>query len=369
MIPNDAIDELASRILRRREGGSEAWRGPYLLFLGDGCARAAGIHTPDLARRGLEMLGTVAGGDDDACVEHFEGTLASLEPSDAGLLLESLFASIAVPAFYQQLAQLVLERFFPIILTTNFDTLLEQALDGVGVKLGDYRVTTFSDRYPISTSTGGSEMVHIIKLHGDVASKVVHFTPDSVQEALGSSRSFIKSELSGDMILAAHRIDDDPINQWLGHRRDRELWWVNAEPPNDFQRFETFGAERNEIVGDVGDLNNFFFQLALRLQRTDRVRPRRKRSVEQPGIVRLVDSIRDRVRSSQIVGGSVRDYLDQHADALRRELSSPTPDLYAVSASLGATISLTQRLHDEFGASVVDLTEIEQLRSFDKGSF
>lgn len=208
-------------------------------------------------------------------VERFLDATATMKKEHVARMLQSIFATIPIPSFYQQLAQLVRERFFSLIITTNYDTLLEQALDAVGFRPFDYHVTTFMQGTPVSTSTGGGELVHIVKLHGDLAREVIHFTPDAVETALRSSRGFMKAELRGDLILVGYRFDDEPINRWLSHNSQRELWWVAPEPAADPALFSSWGAERHELTGSFGNPSIFFAQLSLRLLRLtqSRVRP------------------------------------------------------------------------------------------------
>src|SRR5438105_11256730 len=115
---NSAVDDLAERVLRRR---GMTYPGPYILFLGAGCGRAAGV--PDLsqlARTAMRLFGSPLpeGSSDDDVTAAFLDQIESLKPAHVARMLDRLFATTPVPTFYQYLAQLVRERFFPLILTT-----------------------------------------------------------------------------------------------------------------------------------------------------------------------------------------------------------------------------------------------------------
>jgi hypothetical protein len=275
MVPAPAIDELAREIhLRRVPNGPLAGRGPYILFIGEGCARAAGAPSrEDIARTALRTFGFEPSADpripSDMLWALFKKHTASLSSSQFGRMLRSLYGRVPVPEFYQDLAALIREQYFPLILTMNFDTLLEQALSQSGVRSSDYRVTTFGASRISSGSDneqGRPPLTHIVKLHGDLAQNTVLVTPEQIDEALRRSMQWIKSDLAGDIIMVAHIVDPaDPIDRWLSHSHQRQLWWVDrGGPPPDISRW---GSDVHAIGDELGRPGVFLSQLALRLLR------------------------------------------------------------------------------------------------------
>lgn len=269
MIPNSGIDSLAKELRERREAMS-----PYILLLGEGCAAAAGAPSRvDIARealRAFDPLGGLIGQSDEDVFLRFANHTRSLVPAQLGRMLKGLYSRVAVPSFYQDLALLIRERYFPLIATLNFDTLLEQALARVGVTPAECRVTTFDRRGAVSNwqDRGGAPLVHIVKLHGDLAQDAVQLAPGQIQEALDASRRWISSDLIGDLIIVGHTLSDSPIERWLAQSTDRELWWVNDAHPSDLSRIQSWTRGNvQEITGDLGKPQVFFTQLALRLLR------------------------------------------------------------------------------------------------------
>lgn len=456
MISSPSIDNLSARIRERSSIDSPgSWPGPYILFLGEGCARAAGAPSrAAIAREALRLFGSE--GDvprpnepDDVVFARFAKQTEKLTPGQMGRMLRSLHSQIAVPSFYQYLALLVRERYFPLIMTMNFDTLLEQALATAGTRSSDYRVTTFSRRKVSSPreAIGSSEpLTHIVKLHGDLAQDIAQITPEQIEDALNASRQWIKSDLKGDVVMVEHILSDDPIDRWLGHSPQRELWWVGQEPPMDFDKVSSWATGSiNQITGEEGRPQVFFPQLALRLlrapdQRESTESPEsspvfagskvegvqskvtdpladtlhneilRNQSVlynlEQEGVTgerspqveaqityhkrqnfrledrfrslpdvrsRVVDCVRrigDRIRdqgrtviSDSAAADSMIQFVDTQLDMLERELQKDTPNQIVVSASLGATLTLADRLLTEYGAHIIDPEDVKNLAS------
>jgi hypothetical protein len=420
MIPSPSIDDLAGRIRER------AHTGPYVLFLGEGCAVAAGAPSAaDIARAALRTFGfegatkTIS---DEEVAERFAKHAERLSRSQLTRMLRSLYASVPVPSFYQDLALMIRERYFPLVVTMNFDSLLEQALAAAGVRNADYRVTTFGvGRSPTEPDpvTSRAPLTHIVKLRGDLAQGTAHVTPDQIETALRGSRQWIKSDLKGDLIMVGHVLNEDPIDRWLAHSPVGELWWVSKEPPTDPARVAAWSKERHDIIGDLGRPQVFFLLLAVRLLRQPAERPSEAAPVESPDLSdilqreivrnqsvlytleqdgppgdrapqlqaqidyqkRQIVRLEDRMRALPDVRPRVLDVVKKIGDAVRRadgfapladyvqgqlatleaECGKETPNQILVSASLGATLTLANRLLTEYGATVVDPEDVRQL--------
>jgi hypothetical protein len=454
MLPAPSLDDLTRRIRSRCDDSG----GPYVLFLGAGCATAAGAPAiENVARDLLKTFGydtTPASPDEpyEHVLSRFLEHTNKLSRSQLTRMLRSLYAKVPVPSFYQDLALMVRERFFPTIVTTNFDTLLELALETVGLRNSDYLLTALSPRSrseiaPVRNLRPGSEpLTHIVKLHGDLAQDIAYLTTGEIEQALSASRQWIKADLSGDLIMVGHSPGEGPIDAWLAHAPQRELWWVSTEdqPP------PAVGAWSNDIhvlSGDFGRPQIFFQQLALRLLRApeasdaaapvddlgpqadaalESMRPagaadrepdslvdtlqreilrsqavltslsqeampgarsaetqaqiqyqkKRLSSLEdrlrllpdvKPRVVELVDRILASIRGVDASGSTtinlegVAAYVERESETLKRELRGDTPNGPIVSASLGATLTVADRLYTEFGESVVKVNDLRAL--------
>jgi hypothetical protein len=277
MIPNQEIDRLTDKMAQ----------APFILFLGAQCARAAGIPSVETMARQIVNLydqdTRVAGGavaskevDPKELMDHFYKMLEGMSDGMRYRMLQSFYQSIPVPLFYQDLALLIKKHYFIRILTTNFDTLLEQALNGAGLEREkDYQVLSLgstSDRavFYKRKKEGETNPVQIIKLHGDIAQKKVSITPDEIEEALYSQLMLIKGKLKGDLVMVGYDFECDPIEEWLVKSKSHrdELWLVNSELPQPPQANPTEWAQQViYIKGEAAKPESFFNQLSLRLLR------------------------------------------------------------------------------------------------------
>jgi SIR2-like domain len=297
MIANPNIDELvlkmsercnAPGILSLSRKFSEYNGEPYILFLGVGCSVAAGAPTmSQLAQKVLELVSSdesyadfvpPTNVDDEERLKYFYKLTDSMSPGQRFRILQSFFANIPVPIFYQQLAVLIKAGYFTKILTTNFDTLLEQACNGAGLELGyDYEVTTpttgeansFDNYWEQSTPANDKEIVQIIKLHGDISQQQLDLAPWRIEELLMRGRRAIKSELKGDMIIVGYEFESIKVNEWLQNtsRAREELWWINSTLLNGYIDINNWADSIKIIPENIASPEAFFNQLSLRLVR------------------------------------------------------------------------------------------------------
>ncbi|MBS0160200.1 MAG: SIR2 family protein [Nitrospira sp.] len=361
-----------------------------------------------------------------------------MQPSQFARMLRSLYVNVPVPAFYRDVAALVRERYFPLIVTTNFDTLLEQALAQTGVRSSDYKITTIGTRTFDAILPSEEPLTHIVKLHGDLAQDTAYVSPEQIDDALRTSRQWIKSDLVGDIIMVAHVVDNaDPINKWLAHGAQRELWWVSQESPPP--QATAWASVLRVIDGDLGRTGVFLSQLALRLlsapdstandpaedlpsvesllasprerpilgdETLEReifrnqsllysldqaTSPRERNPDVQAQIVhqkRVIVKLEDRARArpdtqqrvlqalgsvlNSVANGAtigkgaieVVEYIRQQQDTLKQEFDKPKPNQIVVSAALGATLAVADRMLTEFGPEVISPDDVRRLAAF-----
>lgn len=253
---------------------------PFLI--GDLCGERAGVpspaeigraclgslfeQSPDLAAR---LLPAGLDASDDVVEAAFLGWLGQMTHLQRYRVLEPFYRRVPVPLFYQDLAALVVSGFVTHILTTNVDTLLEQALDGLGLTVGrDYGVQVIGSPDAARVPTEPTSTT-IVKLYGDLGEQQLAMDPLEIDRVLTENRSFVKTELAAELVVVGHQVDHDQpraIDEWLA-RGSGEIWWVHPEPDADV--LAPIGASRGVtlLTGEQGDPEVFFGQLNLHLIR------------------------------------------------------------------------------------------------------
>lgn len=188
--------------------GIHAQPGVYALLLGSGVSRSAGISTGWEIVKHLVQKAAAADAPDDVdshalaaadaeawWIEHGDGELgyssllAAVAPSSAarqGLLAEYFVATdedrsndLKVPTkAHRAIAEMVKAGWLKVIVTTNFDRLMEQALDAVGV---GYQVIARPDAGGAATPLAHAAAT-VIKLHGDWADLEFRNTIDELDQ-------------------------------------------------------------------------------------------------------------------------------------------------------------------------------------------
>ena len=239
MIERVHVRELAAQI-RDVAAGKPPRTLPVLL--GAGCAEAAGVPSyAVMARETLPRLVTSKrgppppseGAPDAEWVEAFKGYLGDLDRVKRYKVLEPYYRALPVPSFYRDLADLVVAGFVDHVLTTNVDSLLEQALDRAGLRAGTgYQVIVLGSLQPRPPVRGS--ILTLVKLHGDLGESLLPVGPDEIGQVLHEQRSEFRSQLLDELIVVGHRLsgsEPEPVNDWLWRSSDAPLWWAIPDPP------------------------------------------------------------------------------------------------------------------------------------------
>ncbi|HTM52367.1 MAG TPA: hypothetical protein VL285_26910 [Bryobacteraceae bacterium] len=242
---------------------------PYILLLGQACARAAGATVEAVARQVLRSVESqdlpVSPDEPDPgkLLAGFRQFLSSQDESTREYLLRS-DGGLAIPVFYQDLASLIKTGYFRQILTTGIDRMLETSLTRKGWEEGSqYHVIRLSPSQPASKPDPDAEApVTIVKLHGDLANPELIGSPDMIDVALRYNRSFVKSGLAGDIVCVGYEFECEPLMDWLRRSQGSELWFAHEKPPSlePLRPFETLRKVRT-MVGPDAEPGLFFAHL------------------------------------------------------------------------------------------------------------
>ncbi len=178
-------------------------------------------------------------------------------------VLSDMFKKLSPSRGYFALAKLIKAGYFDLILTTNFDTLLEDALVKAGVRTSDFKVL-------INGETPEDQILHlvkqptprikILKLHGDLNARVFAFTPQEVAEFSEKIEMVVKKYLAQNVVIVGHTLRDDDINRCLSSARGGSIWYVNSAPPVQSALIRRALKRRKavQILGPKGAFDTFF---------------------------------------------------------------------------------------------------------------
>lgn len=147
-------DELATKLRSGRTA----------LFLGAGISRQAGIPLAQEIERGILRTVDIEDADARQYLDKklpFEATMQAASAQGGGHILFDVFSGTAPQRNHHFFAGLAISRIVPVILTTNFDTLLEQAARVAGEHL-----ETVLDDTNVSTLASAPARPLLVKLHG-----------------------------------------------------------------------------------------------------------------------------------------------------------------------------------------------------------
>jgi len=165
-------------------------------------------------------------------------------------LLEDHFAGMTPSVGYQVMRWLVENGYINNIVTTNFDLMIDTALEGLSYQLivGSHKEIVGTAPKPVLT---------LIKAHGDLRFGELRFAPDELAKLPEELSETIYSITSGTVIVVGYRGQDIGILNALNDSGDFNAYWAAPDRPDQLNSYETkpiytWMAKRNSN-------NNFLF--------------------------------------------------------------------------------------------------------------
>lgn len=170
----------------------------YALFVGAGVSKDALVPSGwDILIHTLQKIMAQEGGDRKLTQEEIEKyyknkyednfgyseIIGQLFPSNEEQrdYLKSFFKGILPGEAHRLIAEIVKERLIKYIVTTNFDTLIEAALDDTGLK-GQYTVIDSSDDVLTSKPWPKEDICRIYKMHGTIEKGIIRNTKKDLMQ-------------------------------------------------------------------------------------------------------------------------------------------------------------------------------------------
>jgi hypothetical protein len=248
------LDELVRDLRDRRRLGEQ----PPVVLLGAGASAGAGLAT----MKALYEFTGVAG------FPEFVAFLETRSDNERYRLLSDFLQTQdphEVTPGYRALAALCGQAYFDVVLTTNFDPLLDDALATAQLRRKDYLLLINGVLRPDRLRwllSSRSPRVKVVKLHGDLFHRFMAWTPAEMDAYLRDVGPALNTFLATrDFLVMGHSLRDERIAE-LVTGAGGAIWFVNPSPAPDALQAD---HDLRSVVGEDMGFEQVFTTLAERL--------------------------------------------------------------------------------------------------------
>ena len=323
--------------------------GVYAVLLGSGVSRAARIPTGweitlDLVRKLAEVMGDTSGADPARWYRErygkepdYSDLLDALAktPSERQQLLRSYLEPSeeerveglkAPTAAHRAIANLAAKGYIRVIITTNFDRLMEMALADIGVV-----PTVLSSPDQVH---GAMPLIHtrccVFKVHGDYLDTRIRNTPaeletypgefDNLLDRIFDEFGLIVCGWSAEWDTALRAAIERAVSRRFSH-----FWAVRGEPGDAAKRLI---EHRQAQVLPISDADSFFSELARLVGALEQFSRPHPLSTEAAvaSLKSYLPETRFRIRLADLINGEVERVLEATAGPAFALRGGPAPD-------------------------------------------
>ncbi len=265
------INQLAKQMHARKEQGEK----PYVLFLGAGISISSGVSGMNeminrfLVDSGIVSNETIDELDRDKRFERFVGEMKNLNEIDRYSWLKAGFEDRKPSVGYSILTRLIEEDYFEVILTTNWDSFLNESLEKSnklknqkdfriyvrGVDQDDFITRNFQ-RFSVPK-------IKLLKLHGELASRVIQVTPKETERFPKKIEDLLKDLFSHrDLMMIGYSVSDVDVKKCINPKQN-SLIYINPYPPRDtsFRVVTRKFKHAQQIIGPDAEFDVFMSKL------------------------------------------------------------------------------------------------------------
>ncbi len=247
--------ELVKDLRMRRTVGDK----PPVLLLGAGASADAGIGAMQ------ELFAFFGCADFEAFCKYIGQTSAAERYRYLSDFLQTGKQAEVSPG-YQALATLCAEKYFDLVLTTNMDPLLDDAVAAARMWRRDYLLIVNGVIRPdrLELLLGAQRpRVKVVKLHGDLFQRFMAWTVEEMDDFLTQVAPFLKPAVAGrDFLVVGHSLRDARVRE-LVESTSGSLWFTHPDKVPDYL---TGNATMRAVVAPECAFERFFPALALGLQ-------------------------------------------------------------------------------------------------------
>ena len=291
----DSIKALATNMVERKRSGTE----PYIIFLGAGASISSGCSSM------MQIVDDVLQSRDSTQFKNWQNKIeeAALVNVEYGELLKQqidkqkrerffeiwnrldgdskysilrlhLWENKSPSDGYIDLAHLIKMGYIKMVLSTNLDNLLENALNNAGwYQPNDFIPIVNGKDMPeavVEQIESSHALFKLVKLHGSLESQGSYaFTPEEVFDFEKTIKPSLFRIINQSLIILGHSMQDRDIDM-LFDDEGKEIHFVKPTRPETENRIDTILKVRSQgsiIDGDSGKFDNFFRKLRFYIEK------------------------------------------------------------------------------------------------------
>lgn len=257
----------------------ELEKDPLILLLGAGASISSGCSSNDqIIEEVVKDFSNSQNLTWEGKITEFYQILKKYKP-DTNVIMDKHIAGKGISPGYIYLSKLIRDGYFNIVFTTNFDSLLEDALGNI-MKMREFKIVIRDE----IKNTRIEEIlkfeaprVKIVKLHGDLNARIFYIKSIETSDFPEGLEYVLRKYFDQDIIIVGHRVKDLDIAKCIRNNTRGTIWYVNPNAPSSQESFNQAISARphNIISGKNGEFDEFFFNLhyeinKLRLERFDK---------------------------------------------------------------------------------------------------
>ncbi|KYK33810.1 MAG: hypothetical protein AYK18_04415 [Theionarchaea archaeon DG-70] len=202
-------------------------KGEYILFIGAGASLSAGSRTTKEIVEDVVETYKLNSGNLWDCFCDFLRKHSKDERFD---VLSRYFENMEPSLGYERLVNLIEEGYFKLVLTTNFDFMLEEALKRKTelVLHKDYFVCVVGaeEKSALVRELEDRSMIRIVKLHGDYKKRILPFTEEETSKFEENLEKSLKELTKRGIVFVGYSGMDRDVLNCLSDEGE-PIWWVN----------------------------------------------------------------------------------------------------------------------------------------------
>lgn len=146
-------------------------------------------------------------------------------------ILSEYFRGLRPESGYQNLRLLIENKYITQIITTNFDLLINEALYGLAyqLKVGDSQ----------KRSIQGGSNIFVYKVHGDIESGDLRFSPDELANLPENTTNLINEMTDCTCMFCGYSGQDIGVMNAISKTSGHSIFWVSPDKPNEENGFDT----------------------------------------------------------------------------------------------------------------------------------